>query len=256
MSVYKLKACYKKGAKIDRNKQDYLDNNYTANEPMAVYDDLEYSVLQSWRRINSSGRGVSRAIIPLVIMNIDTVDGGTSVKIEYLNDSDSVTMSLLCPVSNESNVSFSGELREMNVYGSSRSVKSIIQILGHQGIFYEKCWNELITQAVAYASTAEYIYANVWSSSAMWGFLMMSRSAKGADIANTTMYRAAQQGIVDLVTQHMAQGGNVDDITWYQALYYCINTKSQTKRIGEYVDAEAAQTWCEENAPDAVAKYF
>ncbi|MBQ2663107.1 MAG: hypothetical protein IJH36_03070 [Clostridia bacterium] len=258
MAVTLLKACYRQGTQCGKNAVGNMSNSLIYKGTQAGQDSIMFSLLSEWKRLNVYGHGVTAQKMYCQQSELPEPNAARAVNhFIKLSGIDRVTMEYIASRSGNAVYSMNLGLRGgASTTASVRSDTQTVILRGHEGIFYALCLDSLMTQAAEYAAAAEYEYNPQWTTAAEWDFLMLSKTNTGMNITGASNIRLAQRGIVDLVAQHTAQGGDIPTITWYQMLYYCINTTSKTNRVTEYADAATAQTWCEENAPAAVAKYF
>lgn len=235
-----VKAVYTPGEWLDKN----YNKLYSAVGPIK-YGQIKsgiYSAEFEYRRINTSGCGVTKLKSLSVQMDLQQVGASDSTPIEIKLENGEVIPVMLTPTSAVDTVGYI--LKDTSDYnyiaGPDRSLKNSltdsqpIQLQGAEGMIFKFTASTYLEQAYQWAVTGSTITA--WAAS-VFTAMKLSQDTNGKNVA-ATKRKAMTKAIVDCVKGAINAGADYNDLTWYQLQYAMLHTSSP------YVSNEEAKTYC------------
>lgn len=235
-----VKAVYTPGELLDGN----YNKLYSAVGPIK-YGQVKsgiYSAEFEYRRINSSGYGVTKLKSLSVQMDLQQVGASDSTPIEVKLENGEVIPVMLTPTNAVDTVGYT--LKDTSDYnyiaGPDRSLANSltdsqpIQLQGAEGVIFKFTASTYLEQAYQWAVTGGTIKA--WAAT-VFTAMKLSQDTNGKNVA-ATKRKAMTQAIVDCVKGAINAGVDYNDLTWYQLQYAMLNTSSP------YVSNEEAKNYC------------
>lgn len=235
-----VKAVYTPGELLDGN----YNKLYSAVGPIK-YGQVKsgiYSAEFEYRRINSSGYGVTKLKSLSVQMDLQQVGASDSTPIEVKLENGEVIPVMLTPTNAVDTVGYT--LKDTSDYnyiaGPDRSLANSltdsqpIQLQGAEGVIFKFTASTYLEQAYQWAVTGGTITA--WAAT-VFTAMKLSQDTNGKNVA-ATKRKAMTQAIVDCVKGAINAGVDYNDLTWYQLQYAMLNTSSP------YVSNEEAKNYC------------
>lgn len=235
-----VKAVYTPGELLDGN----YNKLYSAVGPIK-YGQVKsgiYSAEFEYRRINSSGYGVTKLKSLSVQMDLQQVGASDSTPIEVKLENGEVIPVMLTPTNAVDTVGYT--LKDTSDYnyiaGPDRSLANSltdsqpIQLQGAEGVIFKFTASTYLEQAYQWAVTGDTITA--WAAT-VFTAMKLSQDTTGKNVA-ATKRKAMTQAIVDCVKGAINAGVDYNDLTWYQLQYAMLNTSSP------YVSNEDAKNYC------------
>lgn len=235
-----LKAVYRPSTLLNIDPELGLDENYAiiGPEKLDMIGDVDptlytMSIEFQYRRVNNNGCGVTRAREPAINFGVTQYGamGSTPLRLDITNED--VIDVQLTPTNMVDYVNY--QLRdtyELNVVsGGTRSLPSADDelgdffILGPYGKAFRYAANIVLKEAFEYAAASS-SGSGTWIDYLNMQLMRLSRTSGGSDYTSNNHAKKAQEPLIEMAKEAMAQGYDYQDITWFQMQYAVLQTES------------------------------
>ncbi len=243
--VLYVKAVYTPGYGLDYANIAY----YSAIGPVkygtigtATATTATYSISYQYKRISSSGYGVTRIRKPALNMALTQVGASASTPLAVLlNNGETIDVDMT-PTNAVSTVGY--QLRETYgtniILGGTRSIgdefDGLFKIKGGDGIEFKVNAASVLQLAYDYGHGVK--APTTWVPATTWALLKISQDTNGTAITKAAKIKKAQTALINLVKNAESGGHDYTTLTWYQMQYAVLNS-------GAYVENSVAEAYCE-----------